>query len=335
MADEEVKEDRGDEFTPDEETEEQQQQQQPDKSTEEQQSEESKEDFMDRLADMTEEEADAELERLQSLGKLEEYFPDEGEQEPEEQPKTPMIPKSRFDEALAKERARTAALEARLEAMERQQQQAPQQPQGPTIEQQMAEVRKQKIEAMKDEDWGKVAELEAEHEELMEKKFSSRAEKLAAEKAREAGETVSQQSLQEKLNEVSDQIVGRHPELAEDTDAAKEHIESFEAWRDYYITKKKLSPVKAMLEAEKKIFPEQKKPASDPDALRKAILKRREDALKKKIRTNEAQPPRAKGRGHGDSALAKDVAKMSDEEFSKLTPKELAELRGDIVTEEA
>lgn len=325
-------EDRGDEFIPTEE-EEQPTQQEGEEQTAQREEPESKEDFLERLEGMSEEEADAELQKLQELGKLEEYFPDEEEeQQQEEEPQSPMIPKARFDEALAKERARTAALEERLNALERGQQQAPPQPQGPTIDEQLRQVRKDKIKAYQDEDWDKVAELEERQEALIEKKVSGKAEELATEKAREAGETVSRQTLQDKLNEVSDQIVGRHPELAEDTDAAKERIESFEAYRDFFITRKGMSPVKAMLAAEKKIFPEQQaQQKSDPDALRKAILKRREDSLRKKIRTNEAQPPRAAGRKHASAALSRDVAKMSDEEFEKLTPTELAKARGDIL----
>lgn len=249
------------------------------------------------------------------------------------EPAPVMLPKSRFDavnQRYREEQARREALEARLAEMEKQTgvQEVDNTPQQDA---QLAEIDKQIAEALADGEVDKVASLMGQQRALQSQIFES---KLAA-----ANTTASAQTIENmKFDLLLDQVESVRPELkvgAEEYDEAKsietvELVEAFQA-RGYNLPD-------ALERALGYVYPEGWRNAqqstqttSEAPAPAPAPEKKQTDT-QKNLTAMKSQPPAMKaGEPSSAAGLQTKINPMdlSDDEFSKLTEAELAELRGD------
>lgn len=255
----------------------------------------------------------------------------EPEAQAEQTTETFMIPKSRYDAVMG----RLKEAEARLNAQRQQPTVAPmqqmEQDEGSNYEQRLADIDAQIAEAVKDSDGEKAAQL-------MRESRSIQNEMLQAQLSQAQSTTSSATIEQIRYDTLVDQIEAILPEVNPDSpqyDAGmvmevQDLSEAFQA--------RGLSASQALTKALNYVKPDWRSPrpaqteattASDPSP----APQRRATNVKQNLSDARSQPPSMTTGENSDSAGLKsklDVMKMSDDEFNKLTPDQLAELRGDF-----
>ncbi|MES2488549.1 MAG: hypothetical protein V4607_02070 [Pseudomonadota bacterium] len=256
---------------------------------------------------------------------------------------SPMIPKSRLNKAL---KARDDERDLRIRAEERSrvlQEQLEKSGGGKGQEQQAGQetntvdlkaLRKKKNQALVDGDLDLAEELEEQLENHI--RESARAEAVAE---------VTSQNATAIFNEAVAEVIEAYPFLnSKAKDKNLDAIDEVVALRNHYITKDNLSAAAALRKAADKVGPRYAKAAGKGNegeeeedagkgggsqqesqaALRKKLsLRRNADAASR-------QPAQMNG-GDGERSTAGkvDVSELPDEDFSKLTPKQKKEARGD------
>lgn len=259
----------------------------------------------------------------------------EAESEPEEEPepapeptsKKPMVPKSRLDEVLAKQKALQKQLDD-LKATKVEEGDAP-------AEYNFAEKEVEYQNALLDGETEKAAELRAEI------RRAERAE-IEYEMSKKMSEEVSQSHQATALQQAATALESEFPVFDSKSDQYDEALtQEVIDLRDAFIIKGE-NAVAALSKAAKFVISENglvdlseptpslagnTAPKSDIDEVSK---KRSEVA--KKLKAADSQPPELQGEGtatRGEKAL--DLSNMSEEEFDALPEATLKRLRGDIL----
>jgi hypothetical protein len=245
------------------------------------------------------------------------------EKEPEK-PAEPQIPKSRFDEAVQKERSEKAALEARVKEYEERDAQSQVADDFAQAQKMVKDMVKQHTAYLADGELDKASDLMERilglNQAIMERRGEHRA--LATKYA--AKEEVQYDALVARL-EVD------HPSINPDSDEYdKELVENVQAMMAGFMQAQKMTAPQALARTVKILLTP--KPGSNGDA----GPKRKEAAVKKALDAKEKQPASTGGVGvdhdkQGGPLDAAAVMKMNWEEFVKLPDSELAKMRGDYV----
>ena len=288
-----------------------------------------------------EEEEDAEdiedpedQDEVEVSGELEE---EEAEEEvvelAEEEPKTPkiaekspMVPKSRLDEVLAKNKK----MQKQLDDIE--QQQAETQAAAPTYDFESKEVAYQ--EAILDGDSAKASSIRSEIR-------AAEKEQLMFEMQAQMGQTVSMSQAEQELAVKAQEIGDTFEVLNENSENFDvELAEEVRDLRDAFVTQG-YTPADSLAKATEYTLA-----AKRPDLLRtdednaavqttqqnKAVVeKRKKTTVKKKLEASKSQPPKMKGEGtskRGDKVA--DINVLSDDEFGALPDDTLKRMRGDF-----
>ena len=245
------------------------------------------------------------------------------------------IPKSRFDEAVGKEReARTAAEQRAAELERRLQEQAKQAEASQNSEQMEAQIE----------------ELEAKYQELLldgnikessavMKQIRHMERQIATAEAEQRAATRTAQTLEaERLEASIARLEADHPELNAESESYDADLVALVITKQRQLIADGMSPSKAMekagQEVAKRFLTPQEAPES-PKGLAKANEGRQKQAVAKALATQNAQPASMKEVGfdsdsRGDKGLP-DVSKMSADEFAALPKATQARLMGNLV----
>lgn len=258
----------------------------------------------------------------------------EAEEEPEElplaaeaeekAPKSPMVPKSRLDEVLAKQKA----LQKQVDDMKA-----------------AAET---PAEAPEEYDFD---EKEIEYQQLVldgeaEKAVALRKEIRAAEKAQIAfemeqkmGQTVQQSQQATALQQAASEMEAAFPVFDQNSDQFnEEYTNEVVELRDAFIIKG-YDPVDALGKAVNYVVKDRGLDSQTPEESALAapqqkveVAAKKKATVAKKLKAAESQPPELEGEGsssRGENVV--DFASMSEEEFNALPEATLRRLRGDVV----
>jgi hypothetical protein len=243
------------------------------------------------------------------------------------------IPKSRFDEAQAKARAKQAALEAEIEKLK-------QGIQSVSVSKTVSELKKS------------VRDLQDKYEDLLldGKKDDARKVRIQLDDAREAlwehqTEVKSSAASAAAISELTynaqlANLESKYPALNPDHDDFDSEVTNEIAFLAESMTKTGLKRADALAKAVKYVLgePPAAKGSKGKDAAAELAAQRAEEARKKAAEADKRQPPGTKGVGvDSDKAGGKgeggiDVMRLSQEKFAKLDAETLAKLRGDEVT---
>lgn len=264
----------------------------------------------------------------------------ESEGESPEPKKGGAIPLDRHKEILQKERERREALERELENTRRGQQLARSNEDLARVEETIAGMEKEYLDLLAKGDVpgaaAKMAEIRRTERQI--------SETLAEQKAKVAEASayarVKYETTVERLEAAYPVINPDH----EDYDEAK--TKEVVELRDAYMATGKYSAPEAIQKAVKQLLKAETKKqeaatstdvrVTEKDVAEKLREERKAEAVKKAVETSTKQPPPTTGVGaDSDKAGGKlkgaDVIKMKQDEFAKLSEKDLAELRGDAL----
>lgn len=258
------------------------------------------------------------------------------------QPADQRIPKARFDEAVSKERERAEAAERRLAELEARLTKS--EPTKPTVDPRTAEVdtldskivelHAKRDGFLADGNAEKASELLREIRAEERKLMRLEAEMIAEEKAGRATSQASEESL---VDGVVATLESTYEVLRKGSETYNERMIDLVVAEQQRLMATGLSPSKALLKAGTDIMElvGQKK-ATDETKGEDLKEARRKEALAKNLDTAKRQPGALKDVGldsnaAGAKSLNLEVDKMTDKEFGSLSEEQLAKLRGDFV----
>lgn len=274
------------------------------------------------------EETEENLKKLADEDEDEDETDDEGEAEPDgKSPK--MIPKSRFDEV----NERRIRAEERLKMLDEQRATAAKgaEEEAPAAVD-LKDLRKQQRAALMEGDEDKAAELDEQIDAEVERRATLR-----------AVANLSESQAKAELKAAAAAVIEDYPFLDSTSRAAnKEAIAEVVAFRDSYISRG-MGHAEALMKAAEKVgkfyAPAKSKKVADeddedddPKSAKTKIDELRERRLRKNAKTANQQPARLEGgvgnRGTGGKLNIED---MDDDQFSRLSEKDKAKARGDLV----
>jgi hypothetical protein len=239
--------------------------------------------------------------------------PESADGEAPEKEKEPMIPKSRFDEVLQKQKA---------------------------LQKQLDEAQNPPLEAIKEAPEYNFDEKEQEYQELVLNGEQDKATKLRAE-IRDAekqqmmfemqsrmGQTVQQSNEATELQAKAVEIQKIYPMLDE-TSAVYDEVKTQEVLdlRDAYMIQGRTG-AEALQKAVDLLMPSPVD-AKTPDPVEQKVTEKKKVAnVSKKIEAAESQPPAMKGKNKTEKKI--DLNTLSAEEFDALPPETLKRMRGDF-----
>lgn len=231
------------------------------------------------------------------------------------------IPKSRFDAAQAKHRAREKELLEQLEAFKSSQKKEQEQEDISTKQVELDTLRDSYEEALIDGDRDEARKIRAQIVK-MEQELINHTVTERSNQAREA--TKEDLRFDKALNEIESNFPHLNPDSDEfDADATTEVAQLMEG-----LMRSGVDRVTALQRAVKYVAGEPKT-ADTASALRD---KRREEAIDKSKTAAAKQPADLIGDDHDAAGkVAADVKRMSDKAFNSLSEEEMARLRGDIL----
>ena len=231
------------------------------------------------------------------------------------------IPKSRFDAAQAKHRAREKELLEQLEAFKSSQKKEQEQEDISTKQVELDTLRDSYEEALIDGDRDEARKIRAQIVK-MEQELINHTVTERSNQAREA--TKEDLRFDKALNEIESNFPHLNPDSDEfDADATTEVAQLMEG-----LMRSGVDRVTALQRAVKYVAGEPKA-ADTASALRD---KRREEAIDKSKTAAAKQPADLIGDDHDAAGkVAADVKRMSDKAFNSLSEEEMARLRGDIL----
>ena len=261
------------------------------------------------------------------------------------QPADQRIPKARFDEAVNKERERAEAAERRLAELEARLTKS--EPTKPTVDPRTAEVdtldskivelHAKRDGFLADGNAEKASELLREIRAEERKLMRLEAEMIAEEKAGRATSQASEESL---IDGVVTTLESTYEVLRKGSETYNERMIDLVVAEQQRLMATGLSPSKALLKAGTDIMElvGQKKTTETKDETKGEDLKesRRKEALAKNLDTAKRQPGALKDVGldsnaAGAKSVNLEVDKMTDKEFGALSEEQLAKMRGDFV----
>ena len=254
---------------------------------------------------------------------LEESAEGSDSQEPEgveDKKKSPMVPKSRLDEVLAKQKA----LQKQLD--EQAAQQAEIQAEAPKYEFEVKEAEYQQL----------VLDGEAEKATALRTEIrNAEREQTMFEVQQKMGQTVQQSQEAIQLQSTAQLIQEQNPILDENSqDYNKEMAEEVIDLRDAFIVQG-YQAADALTKATKYVVagsaPEPVQETAPPKSNGAVVQKKKRATVKKKIEASQSQPPDLQGQGNaerGEGTL--DVNALSEDEFNALPEETLRRMRGDF-----
>ena len=291
--------------------------------TEEETADEVEEEEQDSEDEVTAEEEtpDAEQEAAEEI--VDELV--ETEEEPEkpiEPPKSPMVPKSRLDEVLAKNKKMQKQLD------DIQQKEAEVQAEAPKYNFDEKEIEYQQL--ILDGESAKAVALRTEVR-------AAEKEQLMFEMQQQMGQTVQQSQAAQDLQEKAKEIEATFSVLNEShTDFNKDLATEVMELRDAFIVQG-YEPADSLAKATEYTLavkrPELLNGVEDSTTKqnKEVIQKRQKTTVKKKLEASKSQPPKLQGEGtakRGDKVA--DLNVLSDEEFGALPEETLKRMRGDF-----
>ena len=237
-------------------------------------------------------------------------------------PKAPMVPKSRLDEVLAKNKK----MQKRIDDIEKQEAEV------------KAEAPKYDFDVKEQEYQQLILDGESAKAVVLRNEIR-KAEKdaLMFDIQQQIGQTVQQNQAQQELAQKAEEIASTFPILDENAadfneDLTREVMEL----RDAFITQgyepaDSLAKATEYTLAAKKPELLQTQEAKDTTQTKQLAEKKQKATVKNKIAASKAQPPTLKGEGtakRGDKAA--DINVLSDDEFGALPAETLRRLRGDF-----
>lgn len=237
----------------------------------------------------------------------------------DEKKKTPMVPKTRLDEVLAKNRA----LEEKLEAERAAREARTPAPEKDAKAVDLDALEDQYMDAVMAGEKAKAKELRAQIREEETRRVTAKAD-----------ENTGKDSAATALMEAAARVQEAFPALKEghadfNEAAFKEVLEL----RDAYILQGK-DPVSALNKAVKLVVKEYDLDVVIEEDKNEKVVdldKKREENIKKKIDANGKQPPEVKGESNRPKKELNEVAEMSEEEFNALPESTKCRLRGDFI----
>jgi len=248
-----------------------------------------------------------------------------------------MIPKSRFDEQVGKERAGREAAERRAAELERQQGQIVRNADLTKASARVQELRKLERAAVVDGDEEKAAQ------------FSSEADRLnvliATEQSKDLSNAAKDRALEDMRLELTvERIEEKYPALNENSDDFDQDLtdDVLDKQRGY-MERERLTPSKALAKAAEYVMSRRTaatviEAAAEKTGLSAAAkgLDRKTAAVGKNIDASKRQPASVKQAGadsdkHGQTSATPDAGDMTFEEFGALPESTKAKMRGDFV----
>ena len=247
---------------------------------------------------------------------------DESVDEPIEEPKSPMVPKSRLDEVLAKNKE----MQKRLQDME----EKPAEEAVPEYDFVTKEKEYQDL----------VLEGETDKAALLRNEIrTAEREQVMSEMQNKMGQTVQQDRELHELNQKATEIMEVFPIFDEKSKSFDEKLtQEVMELRDAFIYQgygaadslAKATEV-TLLSKKPELLQVSDEPKADPaPTLTKAVQEKKQKAnVKKKVEASQAQPPAMKGDGAKESKVV-NINTLSDDEFGALPEETLRRLRGDF-----
>jgi hypothetical protein len=244
----------------------------------------------------------------------------------------PRIPKSRFDKQLAKEREQREAVERRAAELEEQLKANKATEDLAQAKEHLQKLIKERNAFLAD---GKLEQAEAKDLEILE--FQSEA---AAKQARAQANVAKEQAKEEmRYDAVVTRMEKDFPQInpdAEEFDATV--VREVQAVMTGFQQALRLPASQALERAVKLVLGEPKtdEPGQKEDKSAEAGMRRKAEAVERNTKVADKQPPKTDkvGVDHdkaGGGFTAKDVMKMTQDEFSKLSDEALAKMRGDFI----
>jgi|TARA_B110000438_G_scaffold292960_1_gene332069 hypothetical protein len=237
----------------------------------------------------------------------------------EEKQKSPMVPKARLDEVLAKQKALQKQLNEQAQA------QAEIQAEAPVYDFDTKELEYQQL----------VLDMEPEKATLLRQEIrQAEKETMMFEMQQQMGQTVQLNQEAVQLQATAQVLQEQHPILDENSQefneaTASEVIELRDAFivQGYQAADALTKATKYVVGNIEPITVAQEAPKQNVES----IQKKKVAAVKKKIDASQSQPPELKGQGNaerGEGTL--DVNSLSEDEFNALPEETLRRLRGDF-----
>ena len=269
-------------------------------------------------AEAEEVEEPEEVEEVEAKQEEPEVVEAEAEVEPEK-PKAPMVPKSRLDEVLARNKKLQKQIDAQSE------QEASREAEAPKYEFDVKEQQYQQL--VLDGETTKATALRGEIR-------NAEREQLMFEVQKQTGQTVERNREEQELAVKAQEIEETFSVLNENsTDFDKELATEVRELRDAFMTQG-YGAADALAKATDVTLTMQRPEllqSDGQDKVTRIATRRKKTGVKKKLEASKAQPPTLKGEGtskRGDSAL--DLNVLSDEEFGALPEDTLRRMRGDF-----
>ena len=266
------------------------------------------------------EETTEEVEEIEEAAEVQSQVTDDFGNEVEvEQEKAPMVPKSRLDEVLQKQKA---------------------------LQKQLDDLKAEKLPKVEEPTEYDFAAKETEYQDLLlngeaEKASALRNEIREAEKAQymyeveqRVGQKVQQNTEYTELQQKALELQKQYPILDENTaDFNKDIVDEVITLRDAFMTKGQTGPDALQKAAEyvlKVKTPELVTTKPTPEA-KKDIERKKKANVSKKMEASKAQPPQMAGESQNvkDSKVV-DINRLSEKEFNALPEETLKRLRGDF-----
>ena len=251
------------------------------------------------------------------------------EKSPDEEPR---IPKSRFDSAISKERARAEAAERRLAEIDAAQGQIQRNADLSQLEGKLRELRAQEHKAVLLGDTDKAAQLADEADRLNRHIAIAQSKDMSA---ADKGHALEQMRMELTLERILDQ----YPFLNESNeDFDQDLVDDINDKQAGLMSRRGMSPSKALVEAVRHVMGQREasSPAAKGKALGAPVLGRKEAAVAKNLDAARRTPASTRVVGadsdkHGQTGPLPAVNDMTFEEFNALPEKTKAKMRGDFL----
>lgn len=242
------------------------------------------------------------------------------------------IPKSRFDNAVAKERARAEAAERRLAEIEAERGQIQRTVDISKAEQDVRDLRAQERKALLQGDDEKAAALSDQADRLNRQIAIAQAKDMSA-----ADKSTALEEMRMEL--VVERIIEQYPELDEKSDAFDQDlVDEVNDKQVGLMARQRMSPSKALAEAVRYVMRNRAAESVDEKgkALGAPVKGRKEAAVAKNLDAARRQPASthligADSDKFGQTAKLPSAGDMTFEEFSALPEKTKAQMRGDYL----
>ena len=259
---------------------------------------------------------------------------DAGKTGDDDAPKGNMIPQTRFNQAVGKERSRAETAEAELLKYQNRERQLQEAENHEASELKVREMLKQHSSLLADGDLDKASEIMGDVLQLRDDMQNARMDRQADNARNSAKVEVQYDATVERLE-------AEYPEIDPDSDAFDQAaVRRVQMMVTGIMQSEGKNPAEALLEATDILL----KPQKEAQGLRdkpseEAIesgLRRTQQQIDKNIKAAEAQPPATAevGADHdktGGALDAEAVSKLSWDEFIKVPDEELAKMRGDYI----